>query len=133
MYTSYVMRDARCAGVFGSREPGKPVLNKVCGNLIVLSPSGASWAPYSEVTGIAVEPGAQRGKLGVKVATKLYEAAAKDSCKRWKAPLASDTSRSANAEAFWYKQMMKGRAQRIDGRYILSCPAPKSLARYRRR
>lgn len=84
------------------------------------------------------------------LATKLYEAAAKEACRWLKSPLYSDYERSAAAQAFWEKQVRKGRAtcerpwgtraavgpayDSIIGRggcwrYKLTCPAPASLAR----
>jgi len=86
-----------------------------------------------KVRQINVVPGAQRQRIG----TGLYERAAKIACKEYGVPLASDTDRSAKAEAFWKKQEAKGRAERRESRhgeyYALSCPAPRSLAGARRR
>lgn len=71
------------------------------------------------------------------IATKLYEAAAQEACRR-RAPLASDERVGEMSLEFWAKQMRKGRASIISKRggfergskgvvYSLSCPAPKSL------
>lgn len=66
------------------------------------------------------------------IATKLYEAAAREACAR-RAPLASTDVRAGTTEAFWKKQLAKGRASILGkGRerpwYILDCPPPASLA-----
>lgn len=86
------------------------------------------------------------------VGTQLYERAAKIACKDFKHPLHSDVERTGYAQAFWEKQIRKGRAvciaraparnpiemhEPVVGRggcerYKLTCPAPKSLARARR-
>lgn len=73
---------------------------------------------------IDVVPGSRRQRIG----TSLYERAAKVACKEYGIPLASDTSRSAMADGFWKKQEAKGRAVRINDRYVLTCPSPASLA-----
>jgi len=74
------------------------------------------------------------------IATKLYEMAAKEACKRGM-PLHSDVLRSEMIEPFWAKQARKKRARlvkykrKIAGHevtgdyYALRCPAPRSLAR----
>jgi hypothetical protein len=136
-WTAYIMRDPRCWSFFGHREGNRKAINKVCGELTVdTRPEGL---PFAQVKGIAVEPNAQRGKLGVKVMTKLYEFAAADVCKRNGRPLASDTQRAPSSEAFWRKQFRKGRAERYGKRekidppgywphYVLACPSPKSLS-----
>lgn len=73
------------------------------------------------------------------VATKLYEAAAQEACRRG-APLASlQRDPWAFSNAFWQKQEKKGRVQ-VFGEpgsdrqtaYVLPCPAPASLAGRRR-
>lgn len=64
------------------------------------------------------------------VATKLYEAAARGACKRFGLPLSSDVDLQTGSRGFWEKQVRKGRAH-YDAdleRYVLSCPAPASLA-----
>jgi len=71
------------------------------------------------------------------IATAMYTALAKASCRVAGVPLASDASRSPSAEGFWQKQVRKGRARPyVDSagrhRYILRCPAPASLAAARR-
>lgn len=67
------------------------------------------------------------------IATQLYEAAARDACDRMGVPLASGVQRSPEAQAFWEKQVAKGRAV-VDadpevGRdfFRMACPAPKTL------
>lgn len=87
--------------------------------------------PYVTVSMIQVEPGRLRQGL----ATRLYEAAAADACRRWRRPLASDTSREPEAAAFWKKQVTKGRARYDEDadRYVLACPSPTSLAGRRTR
>jgi hypothetical protein len=72
-----------------------------------------------------------------RIGTRLYETAARMACEIYKAPLASDSNRSDNADSFWRKQYRKGRAQRWgrepDDFYKLFCPAPATLEGRRRR
>lgn len=63
-----------------------------------------------EVSGIKLPPGMQRKGLG----TKLYEVAADAACDLG-LPLVSDQVRSPFAEAFWRKQVAKGRAYAVEG------------------
>jgi hypothetical protein len=69
------------------------------------------------------------------IATALYEAAARESCKVFEQPLRSDTRRRDGAQEFWDKQVAKGRARFLPeaGQFELTCPAPASLAGLRRR
>lgn len=78
-----------------------------------------------------------------RLATRLYEMAARLVCERWEQPLRSGLVRSPEADAFWRKQYVKGRASCMEwrpwpgedpnrkwcGRWELSCPAPESLER----
>jgi hypothetical protein len=129
------------------------VNGKVVGEVTIFATSDGKTAT---IESIAVGP----KKLGL--GTKLYEAAAQWSCSRLRKPLASDEQRSAAADSFWKKQARKKRATcawRLTGeeaknaredekwtqpgvslwargacvRYVLRCPAPKSLAGARRR
>lgn len=99
------------------------------------------------VSHIKVDERYQRCGLG----TRLYEEAAKLACKRFKGPLRSDIERSTAADTFWQKQVAKGRARCLEAtdkpsyaddtpdmpivgrsncwRYVLTCPAPASLAK----
>ena len=90
-------------------------------------------------------------KKGIGVGTKIYEKAASFACSHG-VPLASDEVRTAAAQGFWTKQARKGRATCLRGsgratklsktwkvagqwgcgQYVLTCPAPKSLAAARR-
>lgn len=85
---------------------------------------------YVRIGSARVAGNARRQKLG----TAVYEYAARYACASFGKPLASDYrhSRSPSAEAFWQKQLIKGRAKLIgegdDNYYVLTCPAPKSLA-----
>lgn len=84
----------------------------------------------------------------VGVGTALYLAAARLACRQFGAPLHSDFERSVAAQAFWEKQVKKGRAVCVaaasapvaDGsnsgpilnrggcvQYRLTCPVPTSL------
>lgn len=69
--------------------------------------------------------------------TEMYAAAAKIACVDFKLPLASDTTRSASADAFWRKQLRKKRATatysggKRPAEFVLTCPAPISLGRQR--
>lgn len=97
---------------------------------------------------------AHRPRQGV--GTKLYERLAREACTRLGVPLASDAYRTHDAQGFWAKQLAKRRAtclqpadpERIDRyatsdessygrgrceRYVLTCPAPRSLAGVKRR
>lgn len=85
------------------------------------------------VTNSIVKPSYRRRGIG----TQLYERAAEVACRDFGLPLASDrhTSRSKFADAFWKKQVKKKRAVCIGDSggkrcrmYMLSCPAPASLA-----
>lgn len=75
---------------------------------------------------------------GRHIGTQLYEHAARLACSVYGKPLASDLSRSEQAEGFWRKQRRKGRASKfrvpeIGGtRYVLPCPAPKRLDAFRK-
>lgn len=78
------------------------------------------------------------------IATRLYEAAAAEACRR-RAPLASfERVGGGRSRAFWDKQMRKGRAKVLskrggyeDGKrsevFELTCPAPADLSGKRRR
>lgn len=80
------------------------------------------------------EPYRRRG-----IAAEMYRRLAEASCARG-APLSSDVLLSDEAEGFWQKQIRKKRARRVRytrriGKhtvrghfYVLSCPAPRSLA-----
>jgi GNAT superfamily N-acetyltransferase len=82
---------------------------------------------------------------GRKVGQALWTAAANLTCQVWNVPLASDTVRVKEADAFWRKQAARGRAQRVDygdrmtaarrhlDYYKLTCPAPASLDGTRKR
>jgi hypothetical protein len=102
------------------------------------------WAP--RVTHVLVSASQQRCGVG----TKLYEEAAKLACKEFKVPLQSDAERSGAADAFWQKQIKKGRARCLQKtekryaddltpvigrsgcyRYVLTCPVPATLSRPR--
>jgi len=76
------------------------------------------------VTWISVGSAHHRRGIG----TALYARMARESCRRWGQPLHSDTNRSHLAEAFWQKQLDRGRATFDGKRYRLTCPAPRSLA-----
>lgn len=71
------------------------------------------------------------------IATKLYEAAAQEACRR-RARLASvERTTSAHSHTFWVKQLEKGRAQ-VVGRdktpkYVLDCAFARDLSGVKRR
>jgi GNAT superfamily N-acetyltransferase len=85
---------------------------------------------------IAVNKHLRRRGIG----TRLYARAATLACRRFHAPLASNVLRSDDSEAFWQRQVRKGRAECLQwpsgpaqegkpcAEYILSCPPPRSLA-----
>jgi predicted GNAT family acetyltransferase len=70
------------------------------------------------------------------IATRLYEIAGQYACAN-SMKLASDVTRSDEADLFWQKQVTKGRARRGvkaesgDSYYVLSCPV-ETLSRRRR-
>jgi hypothetical protein len=64
--------------------------------------------PY--VTWIKVEK--DRCRLGI--ATQLYTRLARDVCRTYKQPLSSDTGRTEASQAFWAKQVAKGRATCVE-------------------
>lgn len=124
--------------------------NKQFMGAVTVTSWGDGLAP--RVTHIEVNEDARKCGIG----TKLYEQAAKVSCKTFKQPLHSDIERSRAADGFWQKQVRKGRATCVkpaeytrdvaileDGpaqgrsgcyQYALKqCPAPASLAGRRRR
>lgn len=115
----------------------------VCGRIAVNGPTDSMkyGLAAGQVYEIGVKPSAQRRG----VATKMYEAAAKELCRRFNVPLRSDAARTNEADAFWKKQLRKGRAEEFNTShpdrsirqesYRLKCPAPESLdgtRRYRR-
>ena len=65
------------------------------------------------------------------IGTRLYKAAADEACRRG-SPFMSDMERSPEADGFWRKQEMKGRASKkttmlVDTEvdfYLVGCPAP---------
>lgn len=119
---------AQHPGCHGEMDENEVTLSNVCGRIYI-----DEHDEQVRVAGIKVDYYAQRGALGFKVGTKLYERAAQIACESTGKPLASDWRRSSDAEAFWKKQVRKGRA-RYDAdleRYVLSCPAPP-LGRARR-
>lgn len=71
----------------------------------------------AKVVSIRVDEKWRREGIG----TKLYEAAAKEACRKFKRPLASDRSRSSMADGFWEKQVRKGRAVCAQSREDGSC------------
>lgn len=81
----------------GSRRP------RVVGELTMADVSDA-YGPT--VSFVSVDPEVQRQGVG----TRLYEAAARDACEIYGAPLTSDAMRSAYSQKFWEKQVAKGRA-----------------------
>lgn len=87
-----------------------------CGAILVeyYHPLELNGEPIWNVAHIEVEPGFRRQGI----ATKLYEAAAREGCRRDAIPLGS-TSRTPNSESnqFWAKQFAKGRAVRYRSAY----------------
>lgn len=85
---------------------------------------------------IAVDRQHRRQGIG----TRLYARAAALACHRFRLPLASNVLRSDDSEAFWQRQVRKGRAECLQwpsgpaqegkscAEYILSCPPPRSLS-----
>jgi len=60
----------------------------------------------AQVGWIHVDPAFRRCNVG----TQLYEHAARATCQIFKTPLSSDRQRSGTSQAFWAKQVAKGRA-----------------------
>ncbi len=103
------------------------------GHVTIVKRPGPVWS----VSNSSVQPRFHRQG----VATAMYELAAKTSCRLYRSPLASDVSRTPEIDAFWKKQVAKGRGRIIPAvndygthldRIVLSCPAPRSLAGHRR-
>jgi ribosomal protein S18 acetylase RimI-like enzyme len=92
-------------------EARHPATRAVLGELYI--DKGAPTVPRGswKVAWIRVEPEVARCGLG----TRLYEKALEYACSRGER-LVSDTVRAKNAEAFWQKQVSKGRAECIDTR-----------------
>ena len=73
------------------------------------------------------------------IATYLYEAAAQFACERYGLPLSSGFIREEEADAFWRKQVARGRAQYreypgvLADYYTLTCPPPETLRNNPRR
>lgn len=89
----------------------------------------ASWGTPA-VERIDVKPEHRRRHI----ATRMYEAAAREVCRKWGEPLRSDYMRSSESDAFWQKQLAKGRAHCVHEKsgkclqYELKpCPAPETL------
>lgn len=102
--------------------------------------------PDGSIESIGLDPEFRHKGIG----TQLYQRAAAMACSEIGEPLRSDMERSGYSQAFWEKQVRKGRARcesptRLPAptgvpietvtygrgqctRYVLSCPAPKSLA-----
>jgi len=81
----------------------------------------------AHVLWVEVHPEFQRRRL----ATKLYELAFAQACNVYRGSLfASDDTRSAEAQAFWEKQVERDRAYFWGGFYVLkaSCSAPPTLS-----
>lgn len=128
-------RDVRLLMMTGDRAGSHEV-----GRLDLVDGRTRDEGPFMRVKFVQTRGTFQRRK----VATRLYEAAAKLACERYGLPLASDVTRYAGSEGFWSKQRRLGRASCYKPnalretedwcmRYILPCPPPKSLEGSRRR
>ena len=59
------------------------------------------------------------------IATKLYEAAAREACRRRGRLASTDRNPGAYSHDFWAKQERKGRATRVRKNYVITdCPPP---------
>lgn len=119
------------------------------GGFVLTAKDGSAEAGVIEVAsdgtvrGVSVGDAFRRQRVG----TQLYQHAARIACSRLGVPLRSDSERSGYAQAFWDKQVSKGRArcagpakareapvaEVVYGRggchaYTLKCPPPASLA-----
>lgn len=64
------------------------------------------------------------------VATKLYEAAAQEACRRRASLASTDRNPGAYSTDFWEKQVRKGRAREVrGGRFVLDCAFSSDLGR----
>lgn len=133
----YRRADGGDAIIFSARGASCP--NQLCGHLEVNGARGVASVGLMPGQAYEIEVASSARRQGV--ATALYETAARELCARWGLPLMSDVARSASADAFWRKQVTKGRAVKVvvpqkfaDERsgvpyaYQLRCPAPESLA-----
>lgn len=76
---------------------------------------------------VVSEIGVDEKHRGCGVATRMYEALAKEAC-RVGVPLVSDQAISEGSQGFWNKQVRKGRATKRADTYTMSEPcAHKSL------
>lgn len=105
------------------------------------SPSGRISAFKTKVTGktaytvrdIYVDTTRRRQRIG----TRLYEAVAKEACRRRSRLASTGRLTEAKSHDFWEKQVRKGRARKVNRRgqqpaYLLDCPVT-SLDGARRR
>jgi len=97
--------------------------NKFWRGHVFVCRSGGAW----NVNEINVHEAFRRKGIG----RRLYEFAAKESCKRG-APFRSGVQQSEKAKAFWKKQLSKGRARWDFNAFQIDCPAPASLDGIRR-
>lgn len=95
------LRIKRCADEFGAEYTAR-----YKGREVGTLSSEHLGRKATEATFIDVAPGYR----GLRVGTALYEAAADDACMSGRT-LISDETRSRYAEAFWQKQLRKGRAE----------------------
>jgi hypothetical protein len=111
-----VVQHPECQGAFDENGIAR---EHVCGRMYLDELDDAV-----KVSGVRVDGYAQRGRLGFKIGTTLYETAGRLACKVARKPLVSDWRRSPMAEGFWKKQVGKGRAVYDDAhqRYVLTCP-----------
>lgn len=99
-------------GVVGKLQVGRPI------HYEGLQEPGRS-GRVAHVLWVEVLAGFQRSRI----ATRLYEAAFAKTCDVYRGALfGSDDTRSAAAQAFWEKQVAKGRAFFWGGFYVLEAP-----------
>lgn len=109
-------------------EGGEPAGHIRVGRRIWMTDAGIFAGP--SVSHIHVREDLRRRR----VATRLYEAASRIACHVWGEGLRSGVARTANADAFWRKQVLRGRAdclkryERHCFQYQMACPAPSSLS-----
>lgn len=111
---------------------------RVIGTMWMMLAKSATKQPIMRVANIELI----RGSRGKGIGTAMYEVAAQHACAVHGMPLASGLNRSDAANGFWRKQERKDRAicsgdsgskKRPCLEYVLSCPAPVSLAGARKR
>lgn len=98
--------DGDRAHFLATAKDGAVLQGAITGDVVIDEDSGGL---FFNVGTVRVEDAARR----CGIATRLYELLAEEGCKR-RMPMRSDTYRSKASEAFWKKQVTKGRARCVE-------------------